>query len=118
MDPRTYGLGPDRADVTRAVGMTRLYVYRPTPAGATWTFPVPPPEGGAFSRASDGQMVAVSPDGGTIAFLAGVPGGPQMIWLRSRDALERVRPCRARRAPKGRSGSPTANRSDSSPGDS
>jgi eukaryotic-like serine/threonine-protein kinase len=70
------------------IGIVRLYVYRPTPAGATWTFPVPPPEGGAFSRASNGQMVAVSPDGRTVAFLAVVPGGKQKIWLRSRDALE------------------------------
>ena len=34
-------------------------------------------------------MVAVSPDGGMVAFLAGVPGGPQRLWLlRTRDALE------------------------------
>jgi serine/threonine protein kinase len=71
-----------------AISMTLLYVYSPTPLGATWTFAVPPPGGGAFSPASNGQMVAVSPDGGTVAFLAKVPGGKPQLWLRSRDALE------------------------------
>jgi len=33
-------------------------------------------------------MVAVSPDGATIAFLAAAPGGKKKLWLRSRDALE------------------------------
>ena len=32
-------------------------------------------------------MLAVSPDGTTIAFLAVVPGGRRMIWLRSREVL-------------------------------
>ena len=47
-----------------------------------WTFTIPPPENGAFSRESNGQMVAVSPDGRTIAFLAAAPGGKRAIWLR------------------------------------
>ena len=70
-----------------AVSVARFYVYRPVPPGTPWTVSVPPPENAAFSRSSNGQMVAVSPDGRTVAFLAVISGGKRMLWLRSRDSL-------------------------------
>ncbi len=51
---------------------------------ATVRFALPPPAGLRFSPLSgiEASIVAVSPDGSTVAFIAGRPGEPPKIWVR------------------------------------
>lgn len=52
---------------------------------ATMRFRLPPPEGAMFSPSA--SLLAVSPDGRSLAFLAARPGGPTRIWVRQLDSL-------------------------------
>jgi Tol biopolymer transport system component len=65
-----------------------MFIFlRPVPIAPSLTYEAYPPDGGAFKRPHDGAVLAVSPDGATIAFLAAVKDGKQMIWLRVRESL-------------------------------
>jgi len=70
------------------VGAVLISLIRPRPAqpavGAA-LFPIDAPLGTAFSPSA--SHPAVSPDGRTIAFLAGRPGEDAYVWLRPLDSL-------------------------------
>jgi eukaryotic-like serine/threonine-protein kinase len=59
----------------------------PRPALFVTRFSIPPPENGSFARGSNGRMLAISPDGRTLAFAGRRRGGGNMLWLRALDAL-------------------------------
>jgi eukaryotic-like serine/threonine-protein kinase len=50
-------------------------------------FTVPVPEGNTFGSFVEAGAVAVSPDGGRLAFTAVPPGGRSALWVRDLDAL-------------------------------
>jgi Tol biopolymer transport system component len=69
-----------------AFGTVSLVHFRETPPQPVQVrFQVPPPEGGAFRQV----LMALSPDGRQLAFLAsGKGGGPAQLWVRALDSLE------------------------------
>ena len=77
------------AVMTLAAGGMAMRVVRapPTNTPLAARFSIPPPDNGFFGRGASGPMIAVSPDGRTLAFVAALTGQPNMIWLRPLDAL-------------------------------
>jgi DNA-binding winged helix-turn-helix (wHTH) protein/Tol biopolymer transport system component len=68
-----------------AAGVMAALRARPVPSPALLRFEIAPPPGTVFNASA--SHPAVSPDGRTIAFLAGRPGEEPRIWVRTLDSL-------------------------------
>jgi len=76
------------AIATLLIGAALISLIRPRPAQPALDavlFEIAAPQGTAFNPSA--SHPAVSPDGRTIAFLAGRPGEDAYVWLRSLDSL-------------------------------
>ncbi len=70
-----------------ALAATAGWRLRPTPAADVTRFEVLAPPGTFFGGANGVPRFAVSPDGRSVVFHAGPPGGPYSVWIRNFDTV-------------------------------
>ena len=74
--------------VAAGLFVDRLRLTPAAPASPVVRFTVPPPDGGTIGREGAGTLlVAVSPDGRHVAFLATRPGEPRLLYVRSLEGV-------------------------------
>jgi serine/threonine protein kinase len=71
-----------------AVALRDITSTRPAALERTVRFQFAPPPGGAFLSHVEGPLMAISPDGSRVAFIASEPDSPPQVWVRHVDEIE------------------------------